>query len=81
MSTRERRTRRLLPQDEYDETLAVCTIQEAAAGWHKHPKSIVLAIDTRRLAARRTGLVWLISYKSLVRLWGQPIDFAYDEPF
>lgn len=56
------------------------TVNEVAAGWHKHPKTVILAIQNDRLTARRAGRNWLISYASVVRRWGKPLERdLYDE--
>lgn len=61
------------------ETLfAVLTITEIAQLWRKHPVTVRRALDARRnpLVARKSPDneqgIWLISYDSCVRRWGQP---------
>jgi len=59
---------------ELREVYTTLTLSEVAAGWHKHHKTVLLAIQTDRLTARKTGKVYLISYASVIRLWGLPVE-------
>jgi hypothetical protein len=63
-----------------DYLYTVVTVGEAVRRWQRHHLTIRRAIDDRRLAARQSGTIWLISVESLIALWGLPIsDHAYDE--
>lgn len=61
-----------------DTLLTVLTIREVAAKWRLHPVTVRRALDAKRnpLVARQSpddrGGVWLISYESCVRRWGNP---------
>lgn len=57
-----------------DHLLHVVTVREAARMWNVNPTTIRRAIDARRrpLEARKSDVIWLISYESLVRRWGLP---------
>jgi hypothetical protein len=59
----------------------VATLQEIARRFHKHPKSVLMAILTDRLIAdkrdsdpgQKAG-VWLVSVRSAEALWGPALD-------
>lgn len=51
----------------------VCTLTEACRAWKKGRTTLLWAIDTGGLTARRIGRDWLISVPSLERRWGRPI--------
>ena len=53
-------------------TLQVCTVGEAAETWHKHEKTILLAIHYGHLRCRLAGSIWLIEVASLQEHWGNP---------
>lgn len=67
-----RKARPANPASDREEIAKSLTVSEVANGWNKHFKTVKLAIDTNRLTARKTGAIWLISYSSVVRLWGLP---------
>lgn len=52
----------------------VLTINEVANGWHKHYKTVQMAVNQGRLCARQAGQMYLISFQSVVRLWGEPLE-------
>lgn len=52
----------------------VLTAREVANGWHKHYKTVLLACTQGRLIARKSGSCWLISYRSVKNLWGNPVE-------
>jgi hypothetical protein len=59
----------------------VATLREVARRFHKHPKSVLMAILTERLIAdkrdsepgQKAG-VWLISVRSAEALWGPALE-------
>lgn len=51
---------------------AVVTVKEAARRWKKHANTVKWAIAAGKLDCRKSGNVWLITYDSLVKLWGKP---------
>ena len=63
------------PQREHDQINSALTVGEVADGWNKHRKTVILAINTGRLCARRAGDVWIISFASAQALWGKPEEF------
>jgi len=52
----------------------VITLSEASLMWGMYPGGIKQAIFTGKLSARRaiTGGTWLISYVSMVKVYGNP---------
>lgn len=56
----------------------VLTIPEIAQGWYLHPDTVRKALVTRRnpLVARKSGRVWLVSYESVVKRWGEPRNLS-----
>lgn len=76
MPNTERKPRPQPSHEEIHEIEHVYTMDEVAAGWHKHYKTVKLAIDTGRLTARKAGRQWLISRRSVIRLWGNPLELA-----
>lgn len=56
--------------------MAVETIQTAAGRWHKSEDTVRRAIDRGKLTVRKLPRVTLITYESLVTLWGDPVEAA-----
>lgn len=50
----------------------VCTVPEACALWDKPRNTLLYAIDTGNVIARKSGKTWILSLHSLVALWGKP---------
>lgn len=51
----------------------VMTIHEVCEGWDKHENTVRQAINYGNIVARKSGKAWIISYKSVVAWWGQPL--------
>lgn len=57
----------------------VLTVSEVAYMWHKNMTTVRRAIDSKKkpLVARKpfdyANGTWLVSYRSCVRRWGEPI--------
>lgn len=58
----------------------VITIHEICAGWHKHKKTVEQAIKYGNIVARKSGKTWLISYRSVVAWWGEPLENDFRKP-
>lgn len=58
---------------------SVLTSHEVADGWHKNMRTVHAACRDGRLVARKTRGQWLISQRSVINLWGKPLEGAYHE--
>jgi hypothetical protein len=74
MANKTRKVFKRAAPGEIRQLYSVLSIPEVAAGWHKHPKTVKLAIDTGRLVARQAGQMWLILEASVIRLWGEALE-------
>lgn len=63
--------------NQFDDSLLgqVVTIQEVVWMWQKSKTAIMHHIYTNKIRGRKavTGGVWLLSFASVVELWGPPI--------
>lgn len=60
-----------------EDILNVLTVHEVCEGWDKHENTVRQAIEYKNIVARKSGKAWIISYKSVIAWWGQPvIEFA-----
>lgn len=50
----------------------VSTVASVARRWKKDKKSVVCAIDSANIAARKDGRIWLVYIPSVVAWWGNP---------
>lgn len=69
----ERKNKRIAQRAHVD-IFRVLTISEVCAGWHRHDKTVRQAIRTGNIVARRAGKAWVVSYRSVVAWWGDPIE-------
>lgn len=58
--------------EHYKHLNLVTTLAEACRMYGKDRKTVLYAIDTGNLAARKEGGIWLISTASLMSYWGRP---------
>lgn len=57
---------------------ATTTPTEAARMWGKSWHSVVRNIETGKLDGRKSGGTWLVTFESLYKLWGLPVDGEVD---
>lgn len=50
----------------------VCSLSEAMRAWKKGRSTLIYAIDTGHVTARRIGRDWIITVPSLISWYGLP---------